>query len=438
MRWRKVGVVAVTEFNNAVRTKMFLFSLFFLPLMIAGSIYIQTVLAKQVDTRPRRFAVVDQTGAIYDALQLAAAAQNKMPKDAKERILKAELLPERAESQAKPDDELLKLADRVRKEELYAFVVIPAGALDPKEERLDIQFYSNNPNDMELSRWLDATINAVIRTRRLLAAHIDPMEATRLSKPVPLESMTLPERVAEGNGQSGTIRESQKIDRMKTMLLPAGLMFMVYMIVMTTASPLTQAILEEKMSRISEVLLGSLTPFELMLGKLAGGVLMAATLAALYVGGAYFLAVRYNFAEHLSPQILLTLAVFVIMALAIYGSLYLALGSACTELRDAQALMTPVALMAALPLMLWFVVAQSPNSPLSVGLSLIPFATPYLMILRMAVQTPPMWQLVLAFALTGATVIVTVWAAAKIFRVGLLAQGKAPSFAQLAKWVMAK
>jgi ABC-2 type transport system permease protein len=215
-------------------------------------------------------------------------------------------------------------------------------------------------------------------------------------------------------------------------------MFMVYMIVMTTASPLTQAILEEKMSRISEVLLGSLTPFELMLGKLAGGVLMAATLAALYVGGAYFLAVRYNFAEHLSPQILLTLAVFVIMALAIYGSLYLALGSACTELRDAQALMTPVALMAALPLMLWFVVAQSPNSPLSVGLSLIPFATPYLMILRMAVQTPPMWQLVLAFALTGATVIVTVWAAAKIFRVGLLAQGKAPSFAQLAKWVMAK
>ena len=117
----------------------------------------------------------------------------------------------------------------------------------------------------------------------------------------------------------------------------------------------------------------------------------------------------------------------------------MAVGAACNELKDAQSLMMPVMLVSMFPMFVWVAVLRSPSSPLSVGLSLFPTASPFLMLMRMAMRPPPpVWQVGLSIVLCTLTSLLCVWAAAKIFRTGLLMQGKTPSYRELARWVMAK
>ena len=149
-------------------------------------------------------------------------------------------------------------------------------------------------------------------------------------------------------------------------------MFVVFMVVMATTPQLLQSVIEEKMSRISEVLLGSVSPFELMMGKLLGNVGIAMLLASLYVGGGYAVATYFGYTDSIPPTLLASTALFIAMAVLLYGSLYLAMGSACSELKDAQSLMMPVMLLSMMPMFFWLAVVQAPNSPLSVGLSLVP------------------------------------------------------------------
>ncbi len=449
MRWRKVGVVAANEFHTAVRTKAFLISLFLMPLLMVGSGLLQATMAKRVDTTPRPIAVIDPAGTLYPALEQSAAAYNQAMVGADGALKGPKILPERVELGGKPEPEvLLALSDRVRSGGLAAFAVLPEGLDDPAAAPRPLRFYSNNPNDEVVPGWLGGVINGVVRSQRLRAAGIDPELAARLGQPVPTETLTLLDRAApvadgvDGSGTAGApgaIVEARKVDKIRTTLVPLALMIIVFMVVMTTTPPLLQAVIEEKMSRVSEVLLGSLTPFELMFGKLLGGTAVALLLAGLYGGGAFGVAHHFGYTDAIPPQLLGMTILFVVLAVFLFGSLYLAMGSACSELKDAQSLMMPVMLLSMLPMFVWTAVLRAPNSPLAVGMSLFPPATPYLMLLRMAMQPPPpLWQVGLSVLLTALFVLACVWAAAKIFRIGLLMQGKAPSFAELARWVVAR
>ena len=193
------------------------------------------------------------------------------------------------------------------------------------------------------------------------------------------------------------------------------------------------------MSRISEVLLGSVTPFELMMGKLLGNAGIAMLLATLYVGGGFAVAAYYGYASVVSPGLVAALFLFLVLAILLYGSLYMAVGSACSELKDAQSLMMPVMLLSMLPIFVWTAVLKNPASPLSVGMSLFPSGHPVPDAHAAGAQPGPAGLASRALSvLTTLTAIFCVWAAGKIFRTGLLMQGKAPSFAELARWVVAK
>jgi len=147
----------------------------------------------------------------------------------------------------------------------------------------------------------------------------------------------------------------------------------------------------------------------------------------------------YGYANILSPGLIAALALFLFLAILLYGSLYTAVGAACSELKDAQSLMMPVMLLSMIPVFVWTAVLKNPASPLSVGMSLFPPASPFLMLMRLALRpAPPAWQVALSVVLTTLTAMAIVGAAGKIFRTGLLMQGKPPSFVELARWVMAK
>jgi ABC-2 type transport system permease protein len=136
----------------------------------------------------------------------------------------------------------------------------------------------------------------------------------------------------------------------------------------------------------------------------------------------------------LSPLLLVSFVVFFLLGYFLYGALYAAVGSAVNTQQEAQSLAFPVML----PLVLGFVffpaVLGSPDSPLSVTLSLIPFFTPMLMFLRITAVTPPLWQIALSFVLTLLTVFVVTWAASRVYRVGILMYGKRPTFPEMVRW----
>jgi ABC-2 type transport system permease protein len=417
---------------------------------MGGSILLQTVVADRVDTKPRRFAVVDRTGAIYPTIQAVAAAWNDVvegksklddPRLAGMSSRRRKSVGPRfepslvTETGRSPDEVRLELSDRIRRGELFAFVEIPEGVLDPKGQAdAKILYHAENSNDDTLTRFLEAAINGDVRLRRFQAAGIDPLAAERLSRPVPTEVLGLLSR-----GPDGRIKPAEKVDRVRTFVVPAALMFVVFMIVMTTTPQLLNTVIEEKMSRISEVLLGSVSPFELMMGKLIGNVGVAVVLAAIYCAGGFAVAAYYGYADAVTPSAVLALAFFVVVAVVLYGSLFMAVGSACSELKDAQSLMMPVLILAMLPVFCWTIILNNPNSPTSVGLSLFPPATPYLMLLRMLLNpAPPAWQVGLSVVLTTLATLTCVWAAGKVFRTGLLMQGKAATLGEIARWVMAK
>jgi ABC-type Na+ efflux pump permease subunit len=203
-----------------------------------------------------------------------------------------------------------------------------------------------------------------------------------------------------------------------------------------SAPQLMNAVMQEKMSKISEVLLGSVTPFELMMGKLLGSAGMSLVLALVYLGGGVVLALRSGYAAVITPELIGFFLVFMVLAVLLYGSVFIAVGSACNDLKDAQSLITPVMLVAIVPMFAWQAVQRSPSSAFSVAASLFPTATPFLMQLRLALHpAPPWWQVVLGVVVCAATTVGCVWAAGKVFRVGLLATGKSAGFGDMVRWL---
>jgi ABC-2 type transport system permease protein len=441
---RKIWIVASTEFGSSIRTRSFLIGVLLLPILMGLALVLHLFVAQRLDTKTRSFAIVDHTGDLYPAIDRAAQAYNAQVTDAKGKQVRPRLAPSLAGTSGSADDALaLELSDKIRQGTLDAFVVLPADAtLTPASAAAKppaVEYHSDNPNDNVVRNWLTATVNAVVRARRFRSAGIDQTLADRLNQPVGINNLSLVDRHSSTTGGQPAIKAAEKVDPIRTTVVPIVLMYVMFFVIMTSTPQLLNSVIEEKMSKISEVLLGSITPFELMMGKLFGNTGIATFLAALYIAGGYGVALYYGYADVVSIWLLVGLALFLVLAIFLYGSLYTAVGSACNELKDAQSLMMPVVLFSSFPVMIWPAILRNPASALSVGLSLFPPASPYLMLMRLGMRpAPPAWQVGLSVVGTTLTALFCVWAAAKIFRIGLLLQGKTPSFRELARWVMAK
>jgi ABC-2 type transport system permease protein len=441
---RKIGVVASTEFGSAIRTKAFLIGLLLLPVIMGGSVLLQLVIAKRVDTKTRKVAVVDLTDDLFRSLEKTVGQYNSQAVDRAGKALRPriELSAIKPSSPADPAM-VLELSDRVRRGELDAFVVIPADTIHerapPGAQSPALEYHSDNPNDDIARKWLIESTNNEVRARRFRAAGIDQGAADRLNKPVALDNLSLVDRGPSAADGTSAIKAAEKVDMIRAALVPAILMFVMFFVIMTSAPQLLNSVIEEKMSKISEVLLGSITPFELMMGKLLGNTGIALVTASLYIAGGYAVAAYHGYADAVSPSILACLGLYLVLAIMLYGSLYMAVGAACNDLKEAQSLMMPVVLMSMFPVFVWTAVLQNPSSALSVGMSLFPPASPFLMLMRLALHpAPPAWQVGLSVVLTTASALCCIWAAGKVFRVGLLMQGKTPNFRELARWVMAR
>ena len=430
--WSKVWTVAVTEFLHAVRSKAFLIGVALLPTIGIISAAIPKFAGDEIDKLARTVAVVDEAGALYPMLKTIFDGYNGTQVRADGSVKGPRFLLERAELAAgrSADDLRVELSDRVRRNELFAFVELPKA---PYEGTPKIRYYTDSPTFQPLPRLLQEVVGRLVIAQRLNNTSIDPQTMVDLLHPAELDRLGLLTRDDDGN-----VAPARISDPVRNFVTPMILMALMFLIVISTASPLLNSVMEEKMTRISEVLLGSVSPFELMAGKLLGVVGVSLVLSTVYLSGAYGFAVYHGYGDAVTIGQIVWFIVYLVLAMLIYGSLFIAIGAAATDLKDAQALMTPCMLIFMSPMFIWMPVLRAPGSTLAVTSSLVPFATPVLMTLRMALTpAPPAWQIALGFVLTLAATAFFVWAGGRIFRVGILMQGKSATFAEMWRWVRA-
>ncbi len=221
------------------------------------------------------------------------------------------------------------------------------------------------------------------------------------------------------------------------MLIPMGFMLLLWVSVVTSANYLLMSTIEEKSNRVMEVLLSAISPLQLMAGKILGYGLVGAILCGAYGGLAIAGLAAAALLDLVPAGQLILFGVYFTMAYFMIASLLAAVGSAVTELRDAQSLMGPVMIVMVVPLVLWLPISEDPNGLLATVASFVPLLTPFVMILRTTGSAEPVaaWQIGATIVWGAATTIGMVWLAARIFRVGVLMQGKPPTPLELLRWV---
>ncbi len=436
---RKVIVIAVREYQAAVKTKAFIISILAMPVFMGGSIAVQALMRDKVDTTDKRIAVLDQTGRLYDLIVEASLQRDQTivfkGEGAERKKVKPRYLIEKA-SVSSDDRERItfELSEQVRNAEIFAFAIMGPDVIEPGDDplRARVAYHSNTPTYDNFQNWLERVINRHTHELRFQAVNVEPAVVAQAIRPVQVANLGLVSLDEEGR-----ITKAEETNRIANFLIPMGMMMLMFMVVLVAASPLMQSVLEEKMQRIAEVLLGSITPFQLMMGKLLGIVGVSLTMATIYLVGAFYAIHETGFGQFFPKHLVWWFVVFQVMAVLLYGSVFAAIGAAVSDMKEAQNLMTPVMLVVIAPMFVWLNVVKEPLSTSSMVMSLIPPATPMLMILRQAVPPGiPIWQTLLGIVLVIATTIVCVFAAGRIFRVGILMQGKGANLGEMIRWAI--
>jgi len=429
----RIFTVASTEFLTLIKSKGFIIGLLMFPVLIGLSIAFQVFAAKP-DVEDHAFAVVDRTGVLYDAIAKAADAHNAdVGSGATQKG--PHFLPRRVDAAGKSDADLkADLSKQVRSKDIFGFVDIPASVLDPKATTKDtVPYYTETPSYNSLPDWIESTLGQEVTARRFTAASIDSSLVKQLTRRADVTTLGLVERKADG-----TVSEAKEANPLQTFVVPFALMYLLFIALMSGAPQLLTAVIEEKMSRISEVLVSSVTPFQLMMGKLVGVAGISTLLAILYLSGAVYAATMTGQIDMVHPALIAWFVVFLLCATLIFGSVFVAIGAACSDIKDSQGMMQPVMIFLLIPMFMAPVVLRQPHSTFAVIASLVPLWTPFLMLIRLAMTPPPpMWQVGLSVVLTVGTAVCLVWAAGRIFRVGLLMQGKPPNLPELLRWIRA-
>jgi ABC-2 type transport system permease protein len=310
-----------------------------------------------------------------------------------------------------------------------ALVVIQPDAVQPAGGDLNYGSYDlyvpPNLDDRagnEIQRGLrEAIVNARFQTRSLDQKTIDA-----ISRVTPIRSVTV------------TQKEQRETVRGFNILLPAAFGALLLMSVLGGGGQLLTSMVEEKSSRVVEILLSAVSPMELMAGKLLGQMAVSLVGMGLYIVMGIALLASFALFGLFDFSLIFYLVIFFIITYLLLGSLMMAIGAAVNDVKEANGLLAPLMIIFMIPWILWMPISRDPNSTLSVVMSFVPPLNTFAMLLRMSSNVPPpFWQVWLSIVIGVGAAVCAIWAAAKIFRIAILLYGKAPNFATLIRWVRA-
>ena len=221
-------------------------------------------------------------------------------------------------------------------------------------------------------------------------------------------------------------------------MLPLALGVLLFVGIMVGGQGLMTSTIEEKSSRVVEVVLASVSPFELMAGKLVAQLGVGLISMGVYVGLGFLALFQFAMFGLVDPVLVVYLVVFYVLSYLVFGAVMMAIGAAVNEVNEAQSLFGPVMLVLMVPYMLSPIIGRAPNSTFATIASFLPPINTFVMMSRLASDAPPpVWQVLLTIAIGLAAAYATVWFAAKVFRIGLLMHGKPPNLATLVRWARA-
>jgi len=435
---RKILRLARREYSASVRTKGFIIGLALAPIFMSGSLIAIALFRSKVDTADKFIAVVDRSGVVVETVVAAAEERNAAivyEEETGKKVKPAYLIEVVEPNAANPAAQRLELSDRVRARELHAFAEIGPGALEPTKdwEAARIRYFAQNAAIDEIRGWLNSCINNHLRRLRLAETGIDEKAAGAMLAWINVEGVGL----VSVDEETGNVSEAQHSSEMETVLTPIFTLFLMFLMIMMGAIPLLSAVMEEKTQRIAEVILGSMRPFQFMMGKVLGSVAVSLTALSVYVILGAVVVIRMDEVDKIPYQLLPWIYAYVILTIFMLGSGLAGLGSVCNDAKDAQNLTFPAMLPIMIPMFLLLPVIEAPNSAFATGLSLFPPFTPMLMLMRMASPvTIPGWQPWAGLAGVMLFALLSVWAGGRIFRVGILMQGQPPKLGNIIRWAL--
>jgi ABC-2 type transport system permease protein len=453
---RRVWLVAQREFLSAVMNKGFVIGLLVMPAMVAVLIMVMPRLMSNQGAQIRgEVAVIDPTGQLFEGLRagLTQEAITRRRTEGARRALENAPGPVRTVAGESPDAAIeramgaapsLTVVQRTATADIQnekrwltetvaedsprhlALVVIHPDAITqdaakPEYGGYDIYIPENTDERVETTIF-DAMREALV-TARVRAHNLDRAQVEAVMRVRRATSVTV---------TAGTERQTNVGFNRFLPFIFAGLL--VFGIMIGGQTLLTQVI-EEKSSRVVEVLLSAVSPLELMAGKILGQMAVSMLVLAFYVGMGLLLLMSFAMLGLIDPLLIVYLVVFFLVGYLVFASVFAAVGAAVNEMREAQSLMTPVMLALMAPWFLATPIGSNPDSPFSVAMSLIPPVNTFAMMIRISSTTPPpFWQIGLSVVIGVASAVAAMWFAAKIFKVGLLMHGKPPSLGTLIRW----
>ncbi|HEV8600077.1 MAG TPA: ABC transporter permease [Gemmatimonadales bacterium] len=439
----KILAVIRREFVERVRTRAFIISTMLFPLLMAMFTVLPALLLRRA-SGTKRIAVVEGVEGTFTARVADALASNRRRDSAAPLPFDVERLPAVGRVEAVRDSALARtgLSKRAQAEAFDGVLVLTEETLQNGR----IQYYGANVGSPAEMRRLEEILRPVVQRERLERLGVDPGVVLQAIGRVDLVT----QKVADGRltGQSGAA----------TFGLAYGMVFILYLALMIYGSQVMTSVVEEKSSRIIEVLASSLRPFELMLGKVIGVGLVglfqlsiwAAT--ALYLGsfGASFMGRMMDdggaaaaatssggasFLSAVSPALVLIFLVLFILGFLFYAAMFAAVGAMSSTVQDTQQLMMPVTLPIMLGIMTIFALVNDPNGTLGKVITFIPFWAPFALPVRYSITPLPIWEVLSAIAVMILSVLGVAWVAGRVYRVGILSYGKRATFRDMVRWV---
>lgn len=445
----KFRAVVKREYVQRVRSRMFLVITIGAPLMFGLFTVVPILIAGIKAGGPTRLAVVDQSGRMFarvsdslknaqagrggdnddeEASEAARGAMNQNSRAQMEQAARATAQSydvEEVSTQGRTLEEVkAQLDERVGRDELNGYLILPPNVLEGGEA----EYHTRNVSDFFTMGQVRNALTRAVRDARLDARGVGPEVMRAVNQPVNMKTT----KAGGGGGEA---------DRGQGFFLVFGAGFVIYLTILMYGQVVLGAVIEEKETRIAEILFSSIRPFALMSGKLVGVSLVALTQFVIWglalVGlSAYFAGRGAGVAI---PQVPLGVYAYVVlfflMGYFIYATLYALVGSMVTTSQEGGQLAMPIILLLVVGFYLAFPVIRSPNSSFAVWVSLVPFFAPITMLIRIVAQEPPLWQIALSLGLGFATVAALLWLAARVYRVGMLMYGKRATIPEVLKWV---
>jgi ABC-2 type transport system permease protein len=434
---RKALKVARREYLAQVRTKGFVIGLLVAPVFMGGSAIAMLISENRVDVRERQVVVIDHAGEAAEVLIEAARQRNEtqiFDADSGKQVRPAYTF-EITAPREDLDSQRLELSDRVRRRELQAFMEIGPAVLHPRAAPGEafIRYFGQNASTDPVREWAQSVLNDHLRRLRMVDAGLDLIEHPDVLDYLGAEPMGLV-RLEAGTGDIST---AERTDEIRSIIVPMIMMMLLFLMMMWGAMPQLNAVMEEKSQRIAEVILGSIRPFDFMLGKLIGGVGVSMTVALVYLVGGVFTLQRLGMGGGIPYHVLPWWFAFMILAILMFGAILAALGAACNDVTEAQAVQFPAMIPFMVPMFIMLPVLTDPAGGFATGISLFPLFTPLLMVLRMSSPAGvPIWQAWVGLVATLLTAVLLIWAGGRVFRVAILSQGTPPKLKNLVRWAI--